>query len=370
VADDVSGAIAQIDFPREHHAELLTGYAEDRAALGRLGALAAAAVVGVLLLLQSGLRSWRNAGLAMVLLPVALSGGAVAALLTGGTISLGSIAGLVGVLGLTARAILVLVRRYQQLERAEGGSFGEATVLRGTRDSLVPLVATVAGTVVLLLPVLVLGPRPGLELLHPMAVVMVGGLVTMLVVSLVVLPALYLRFGSTDKDNDWVVEELLAGVPQQRSAPAGAHKHVLQRLRIPVLAGGMSALLLSSCGGSVAAESYVIEHDPGHVETVEGSDIPQVVLTSRAVQRLAIETSVVGRRGEHRVVPREALFVDPHGAWWVYTNPEPEVFVREKVRLLREQGGVGLFVRGPAVGTAVVTVGVAELYGVEEDVGH
>ncbi|HET6561056.1 MAG TPA: efflux RND transporter permease subunit [Marmoricola sp.] len=369
VAEDVTSAVAQVDFPREHHAELLTGYAEERADLERLAALVAAAAVGVLLLLQAGLRSWRIAGLALLLLPVSLSGGAVAALVTGGTISLGSIAGLLGVLGLAARAIVVLVRRFHHLERAEGGSFGSETVLHGTRDSLVPLLATAAGTALLLLPVLVLGPRPGLEILHPMAVVMVGGLVSTLLVALVVLPALYLRIGSTSKDDEWA-EELFAGVPQQRSVPVGVQRSAMHRVRIPGVLSGLSLLLLTSCGGSVAADSYVVEHEPGHVETVAGDNKPRVVLTSRAVERLALETSVVRQRGEHRVVPQEALFVDPHGDWWLYTNPEPQVFVRERVELLRERSGIGVLAEGPAVGTAVVTVGVAELYGVEEQVGH
>ena len=144
----------------------------------------------------------------------------------------------------------------------------------------------------------------------------------------------------------------------------------MHRLRLPGIAGGLSMLLLTSCGGTVAGESYVIEHEPGHLEDVAGNKQPRVVLTPHAVRRLALETSLVRARGEHRVVPRAALFVDPHGDWWVYTNPEPEAFVREKVELLGERRGIGVLADGPAVGTAVVTVGVAELYGVEEQVGH
>jgi len=131
----------------------------------------------------------------------------------------------------------------------------------------------------------------------------------------------------------------------------------------------IATLLLSACGGTVSDE-YTIEHEPAHVETVAGSKHPRVILEEAAVRRIAIETTPVVKTANALVVPSAAVFVDPKGVWWVYTNPEPRVFVRHEIRIQRQAGGLAYLSSGPAAGTKVATVGVPELYGVEEEVGH
>lgn len=133
---------------------------------------------------------------------------------------------------------------------------------------------------------------------------------------------------------------------------------------LPIVTG-----LLASCAGATSDE-YVIENDPGSVEHVEGSDLGRVTLTDGAAGRLELRTTEVVRQGRHLAVPDKAVFVDPEGAWWVYTNPEPGVYVRHEIAMARQRNGLVLFSSGPAVGTDVVTVGVAELYGIEAEVGH
>jgi hypothetical protein len=128
-------------------------------------------------------------------------------------------------------------------------------------------------------------------------------------------------------------------------------------------------LLLSSCAGAVV-DKYTIEHEPASVEHIDGTDHVRVTLTERAVQRLGIDTTPVAQTANGLVVPSSAVFVDPEGVWWVYTNPEPLVFVRHEIAITREEGGVAFLSSGPPAGTEVVTVGVTELYGVEEGVGH
>lgn len=127
--------------------------------------------------------------------------------------------------------------------------------------------------------------------------------------------------------------------------------------------------VLSSCGVA-ASDSYVIRNDPGHVEAIPGSDVGRVTLTEAAVKRLEIQTTEVVDTGTRRMVPDEAVFVDTDGRWWVFTNPAPHHFVREEIQLIRQRAGQALFSDGPAPGTKVVVVGVAELYGVEQAVGH
>lgn len=130
-----------------------------------------------------------------------------------------------------------------------------------------------------------------------------------------------------------------------------------------------AAVLLSSCAGAVS-DTYVVSNDPGRVETTKGSDLGRVILTEQAFDRLGIQTTPVTKSGRRLVVPSDAAFVDSDGAWWVYTNPEPFEFVRHEIEIEDEVDGRVFLSSGPALGTAVVTVGVAELSGVESEVGH
>jgi Cu/Ag efflux pump CusA len=192
VVRDVQAALAAIDFPLEHHPELLGGYAERLAAQRSLWGFVAAAVIGVFLTLQAAFRSWRLALLAFLALPTALAGGVLAAYLGGGAISIGSLAGLLAVLGLAARNIVLLISHYQRLEQHEGEGFGLGLVLRGTRERLAPILMTSLATALAVLPLALFGGAPGLELLQPMAVVILGGLVTSTLVTLFAVPAFYL----------------------------------------------------------------------------------------------------------------------------------------------------------------------------------
>lgn len=194
VAGDVEAALAQITFPLEHHAKVLGGFEEDAAARSRVIAIAVAVLIGIFLLLQAAFASWRLALLAFLALPMALAGGAVAVLIDGGDVTLGSVAGFVAVLGLAVRGVVVLIRHYQQLQR-EGESFGADLVIQGTRERLLPILTTALASAVVLIPFVVSGGSAGFEIVGPMAAVILGGLVTTTLLSLVVIPAVYLRFG-------------------------------------------------------------------------------------------------------------------------------------------------------------------------------
>ena len=130
-----------------------------------------------------------------------------------------------------------------------------------------------------------------------------------------------------------------------------------------------AAVLLGSCA-EVPSDAYVVENDPGSVEHVDGSEIGKVTLAEGAAERLGLETAPVTRRGGHLVVPAAAVFVDPDGAWWVFTNPAPGVYQRHEIEVESQHDGTVLLSSGPDVGTPVVTVAVAELYGIEAEVGH
>jgi hypothetical protein len=143
----------------------------------------------------------------------------------------------------------------------------------------------------------------------------------------------------------------------------------MQRKLAALAALPISAALLSSCAEAVS-DAYVVENDPGSVEHVEGSDIGRVSLADGAAERLQVQTTPVERQGRELAVPASAVFVDPDGVWWVYTNPEPGVYVRHEIAVDHHRDGRAVLSSGPKAGTEVVTVGVAELYGIEAEVGH
>ena len=195
VARDVEAAVAQIPFAQEYHPEVLGEYAERQAASARLMWLAVVAAVVIFFLLVTSFRSVRLAVLSFVTLPSALVGGVLAAWLGDGVLSLGSLVGFLAVLGIAARNGIMLISHYQHLETDEGEPFGRSLVIRGARERLSPILMTTLATALALVPLVVAGSVPGNEIEHPMAVVILGGLVTSTLLNLFVVPSLYLRFG-------------------------------------------------------------------------------------------------------------------------------------------------------------------------------
>jgi CzcA family heavy metal efflux pump len=195
VAADVRARLLQVPLPLEYHAEVVGEYADRQASRARLLVVAIAALVGIFFLLQAALGSWRLAGLAFASLAAALVGGIAAVFITGGVLSLGSLAGLLAVFGLAARNGIMLLRHYQGLERHGGELFGSSLVLRGSSERVVAMVTATVAVGLALLPALFLGDVPGLEIMRPMAVAVLGGVLTSTFVNLFIVPALYLRLG-------------------------------------------------------------------------------------------------------------------------------------------------------------------------------
>ncbi|MFO0625846.1 MAG: efflux RND transporter permease subunit [Polyangiales bacterium] len=195
VVADVRARLARVPLPAGHRAEVLGEYASREDARGRLFALGALSLLGILAVLYADFGDLRRALLAFGTLPFALVGGVFAAHLGDGVMSLGSLVGFVTVLGIAARNGIMLVSHYRHLEESEAVPFGRALVLRGASERLAPIVMTALATGLALVPLVVTGKRPGHEIEHPMAVVILGGLVTSTLLNLFVLPSLYLRFG-------------------------------------------------------------------------------------------------------------------------------------------------------------------------------
>jgi Cu/Ag efflux pump CusA len=198
VVADVDALIKNFAFPLEYHAEIVSDYARQQAAQQSILVAGIVAIFGILLLLQAALRSWRLALVTIVTLPAALSGAVIADFLgNGGLLSLGLLAGCLTVLGIAVRNCIMLFSHYQNLEEQDGEEFGPDLVLRGARDRLPPTLMTALATGLALLPFVIFGNIPGHEIVRPIAIVTLGGLVTSTWFNLFAMPGLYLRFGAS-----------------------------------------------------------------------------------------------------------------------------------------------------------------------------
>jgi CzcA family heavy metal efflux pump len=217
VAGDVERRLQDVKLPLGYHAEVLGEYAERQVAQRNLLGFGIAAAAGVFLLLTVSFGSWRLAALVFASLPSALVGGVLAAFFAGGIISLGSLVGFLTVFGIAARNGIMLISHCQHLEKHEAETFGPQLILRGARERLSPILMTAFATGLAIVPLVIAGEIPGHEIEHPMAVVILGGLVTSTLNNLFVVPAIYLRFG---RNNDLL--ESVASVRATVAVPVPA----------------------------------------------------------------------------------------------------------------------------------------------------
>ena len=195
VAADVSDRIRRMSLPLEYRAELQGDYAKQQRALNRMLMAALAAAICILVVLQAALGGWALASAVLLSLPVALAGGALAALTTGSALSVGALAGLLTVFGITVRQAVLLIHRYHAL-RKEGRVAGPELVRQGIRDRATPILAAAITTAAAMIPFVVWGSTPGHEIVGPMAIVILGGLITSTVYVMCLVPALYARLGA------------------------------------------------------------------------------------------------------------------------------------------------------------------------------
>ena len=199
VADFVAAAQKAIDqrikLPPAVYLQF-TGVAEAEAAARREVILhAAMAAVGIILLLMIAFGDARTVTLIVATTPFALVGGVIAVALSGATLSIGSLVGFVTLFGIVARNAILLVAHLEHLIAVEGATWSLQTVLRGARERLVPILMTAIVTALGLLPLAVGSGEAGREVEGPMAIVILGGLVTSTLMNLLVLPVLLWRFG-------------------------------------------------------------------------------------------------------------------------------------------------------------------------------
>jgi Cu/Ag efflux pump CusA len=195
VASEIEEKVRALDWPQGYHPQFLGEYAAQQESSQRLYLLGALALLGVVLVIYSDFGSVRLTLIVAFTLPFALVGGLAGVMLAGGVLSLGSIVGFVTVLGIAARNGIMMVSHWRHLEDEEGQAFGEEMVRRGAEERLAPILMTALATGLALLPLVLGGLKPGHEIEYPLAVVILGGLVTSTLLNLFLLPPLYLWLG-------------------------------------------------------------------------------------------------------------------------------------------------------------------------------
>jgi Cu/Ag efflux pump CusA len=151
------------------------------------------------LLLSIVLTNRRNLLLVLANLPFALVGGVLAVFAGGGMLSLGAMVGFVTLFGITLRNSIMLISHYEHLVGVEGMEWGYPTAVRGASERLAPILMTALVTALGLLPLAIGSSSPGQEIEGPLAIVILGGLMTSTALNLLVLPTLALRYGRFEK---------------------------------------------------------------------------------------------------------------------------------------------------------------------------
>jgi Cu/Ag efflux pump CusA len=382
VAADATARLQRLTFPYEYRAEVL-GDATDRADARRAVLLAVvAAAVLVFLLLQAGTNSWRAGAALFVAAPLAAGGALLAGRSVGDADSLGVLVAGAAVVAVAVRQSLGVVGRAQGL-LAAGPAGAPADALRqAARDEAAPVLLTALATAAVLLPAALLGGGAGLELLHPFSVALLGGLITSTVVVLFLVPTLLAAVGGL-RPAPIVGPDSPDGRPADVEAAAAAHlaKHAPQpsgfarsesRQGSTAMSSGRSwgiaslslvvGLGLAGCQSAALSAETDGAGAPASVEAAADGGPARLTVTEQAAQRLGLQTAVVGPDAK---LPYAAIVYDADGAAWTFVEIEPRAYQRQPVAVTGIDGPWVSAGAGPAPGSRVVTVGAAELVGVE-----
>jgi Cu/Ag efflux pump CusA len=200
VVEDIRAAIAaNVDMPAGYYVEYGGQFESAEAAGTRLLLLGLLVVIGIFLLLVAAFGTARNAGLVMLNLPLALIGGVAGVWYGGGVITVAAVIGFITLFGIATRNGVILIDHITRLMREQGQD--AATAVRfGAEERLVPILMTALATALALVPLALAGGEPGSEIQAPMAVVILWGLVSSTALNMLVVPAMFLRFGTSIAD--------------------------------------------------------------------------------------------------------------------------------------------------------------------------
>jgi Cu/Ag efflux pump CusA len=196
VVKDVAQRLGTVNFPLEYHPELLGEYASKGQAWQRLAGVVLAVAIGIFLLMQASLRNWALAAVGCGAMVASVAAGVLVAGLSGGVVTLGSMVGFLAVLAIAARHNVMMLSDLQALEHQDPTRPRLEVILQATRARLPSLLTGGAATVAALLPIVVMsaigGGLAGLEVVQPTAIIIVGGVLASALLTLLVVPTLYM----------------------------------------------------------------------------------------------------------------------------------------------------------------------------------
>jgi Cu/Ag efflux pump CusA len=189
-----------VDLPQGYFVEFGGQFESEERATRTVTLLSIISIIAILVTLYVEFGNFRQAALVMINLPLALIGGIVSVLFTEGIISIASLVGFITLFGIAVRNGILMVSHYNYLIDREGKSLREA-VIQGSMERLSPILMTAMTTGLALVPLALAADKPGSELESPMAIVILGGLVTATLLNLVVVPAMFVRWGRKEHQN-------------------------------------------------------------------------------------------------------------------------------------------------------------------------
>ena len=186
---------AQVQLPEGYFLEYGGQFEAQQRSTRTLSILTVFSLIAIFFILLKALGDWRAAVQVMVKVPLALVGAIIALLLTGGVFSIATLVGFISLVGITSRNGIMMISHYLHLMKEEGEDFTEEMVIRGSLERLVPVLMTALTAGLSLIPLVIAAGEPGKEILHPLAVVMLGGILTTTLFDQAFTPAVFYRFG-------------------------------------------------------------------------------------------------------------------------------------------------------------------------------
>ncbi|MEW6732871.1 MAG: efflux RND transporter permease subunit [Acidobacteriota bacterium] len=190
----------QVTLPEGYFIEYGGQFEAQKDATRRLSILSLFSIIAIFFLLMKALGSWRSALQVMVNVPLALIGAVFAMLLTGGVFSVATLVGFISLVGITSRNGIMMISHYLHLMKEEGEEFTKHMIIRGSLERLVPVLMTALTAGLSLIPLALAAGQPGKEILQPLAVVVLGGILTSTALDQIVTPAVFYKFGKPIAD--------------------------------------------------------------------------------------------------------------------------------------------------------------------------
>lgn len=195
VVGDVKKALASSKLPEGYFIELSGQFESQVSATRAIAILSVVSLLGILLVLYAHFGSWLLAAQIMLNIPLALIGSVIAVYLSGGVFSVATLVGFVALCGIASRNGIMMISHYLHLMAHEGEEFTKEMVVRGSLERLVPVLMTALTAALALVPIVMATGEPGKEILHPVAVVILGGLISSTLLDMAVTPAVFYAFG-------------------------------------------------------------------------------------------------------------------------------------------------------------------------------